>query len=457
MGDTTGQQSQEQVAASGKFGSALLKEFLLDPKWKNLNHGSFGTYPKPIRTVLRNFQDTIESHPDQFIFYDYPTHLDASRHAISKLLNADVKTITFVPNATSGVNVVLRNLVFSPGDVILYTSTIYGGCYKSVEYITETTPAEKACVEYVFPVEDEDLVKKFAEKIKEVEKEGKRVKVAVFDTVVSMPGVRLPFERLTEVCKEMGVLSLIDGAHGVGHVEIDLGKLDPDFFVSNCHKWLHTPRGCAVFHVAERNQHLIRSTLPTSWGFIPLSQASAKIINPIPVVGEDKSAFIRNFEFCATIDNTPYLCVPAAIAWRESIGGEAAIRNYCTSLVQKAAAHVADVLGTEVLDNSTHTMTNCCMATVRLPLDVEELAIVSEKAGIAKGNVGFVVKEWISRTLLKDYDTSMALPFYDNSWWVRLSGQVYLEMEDFEWAAEVLQEVCSRVKAGGFVKITETA
>lgn len=64
------------------------------------------------------------------------------------------------------------------------------------------------------------------------------MKVAIFDSIVSMPGVRVPFERLTAASKELGVLSCIDGAHGVGQIDIDLGKLDPDFFVSNCHKYV---------------------------------------------------------------------------------------------------------------------------------------------------------------------------------------------------------------------------
>ena len=102
--------------------------------------------------------------------------------------------------------------------------------------MTETTPARAAKVEYTFPVEDDWLVSAFAAKIDEVERAGGTVKLAVFDTVVSAPGVRLPFERLTALCRERGVLSLVDGAHGIGHVKLDLGALDADFFVSNCHK-----------------------------------------------------------------------------------------------------------------------------------------------------------------------------------------------------------------------------
>lgn len=81
------------------------------------------------------------------------------------------------------------------------------------------------------------MVQRLKEVVSEVQEQGGRVRLAVFDTVVSMPGVRVPFEALIKVCRELGVLSCVDGAHGVGHVELNLGTLDPDFFVSNCHKY----------------------------------------------------------------------------------------------------------------------------------------------------------------------------------------------------------------------------
>lgn len=149
------------------------------------------------------------------------------------MLNVDTDELVIVPNVTTGLNTVLRNLKFAHGDEIAYFTTIYGAIEKTLEYLVESTPVETVEVKITHPISDEDLVERFVAVLKD---HGSSIKVAVFDTIASMPGVRMPFERLTQVCRENGVLSLIDAAHGIGHIPLDLGSLRPDFLVTNCHK-----------------------------------------------------------------------------------------------------------------------------------------------------------------------------------------------------------------------------
>jgi len=155
---------------------------------------------------------------------------------VAKLLHVPMEECVFVKNATTGVNTVLRNLVFKEGDVIVYFATIYGALEKTIVSLSETTPVRGLKVEYRYPISDDELVRRFEETVKKAKADGLNPRIAIFDTIVSNPGVRFPFEKLVESCRAHEVLSLIDGAHGVGQIPLDLGKLQPDFFVSNCHK-----------------------------------------------------------------------------------------------------------------------------------------------------------------------------------------------------------------------------
>ncbi|KAI8957316.1 PLP-dependent transferase [Daldinia sp. FL1419] len=415
------------------FGKRALQQFDFNPSHRNLNHGSFGASPRDVRNKLRLYQDRAEETPDAFIRYELPDILNECREAAAKLIRVPADTVVFVPNATAGVNTVLRNIAWNEDrkDEILYFSTIYGACGKTIDYLVDSgrglVSSREIGIKY--PCEDHEIVASFKDAVASCQKEGKRAKLCVFDTVSSLPAVRFPFEDLVRVCKEEDILSLVDGAQGVGMIDLDLETLDPDFFVSNCHKWLYVPRSCAVLYVPFRNQDLIASTVPTSHGYI---SRSGDRFNPLPK--GHKSPFVNNFQFMGTLDTSAYLCVKDAIVWRErTFGSEENILRYTHTLAREGGKRVAQILGTEVLDNDTGTMSRCATTNVVLPL-------TSKTAPNAL--------DWMMERMISNYKTFIPLFTHNGRKLARISAQTYLDSEDFEWAGGVLRELCERVEKG---------
>jgi len=57
--------------------------------------------------------------------------------------------------------------------------------------------------------------------------------VAIIDSIVSNPGVLMPWKELVKICKEEGIWSVIDAAHSIGQEQnIDLTEVAPDFWTS---------------------------------------------------------------------------------------------------------------------------------------------------------------------------------------------------------------------------------
>ncbi len=55
---------------------------------------------------------------------------------------------------------------------------------------------------------------------------------------------------------------------------------------------------------------------------------------------------------------------------------------------------------------------------------------------------------WMEKTLVDEFNTFVAIYEYEGKLWTRISGQIYLELKDFEWLGEVLKGLCERVRAG---------
>ncbi|KAI1416571.1 aminotransferase family protein-like protein [Hypoxylon sp. FL1857] len=430
------------MVAMVPFGRQMRQaHFSFASSYTPLNHGSFGAFPSCVRSYQRELQRETEAKPDTFIRFTYPRLLQEAREAVAPLLGAETDEVVFVPNALTAINTVLRNLKYRDGDVILYFSTIYDACLKTIQSLEETTKVKGHSIELIYPVEDEEIVDRFRKAIQEIRNQGRAVKLAMFDTVLTFPGVRFPWERLVSICREYGFLSCIDGAHGIGHLDLrHLRHVGADFFISNCYKWLMVPRGCAVLYVPYRNQALIRTTYPTAEGFEP--EARRELLSP-------KSYFVNLFEKVSTIDTTPYICVIEASRFRGQVcGGEERVRDYCINLARDGGELMAAIMGTEVLENRTGTLRDCCFTNVRLPLEVTQVPHEEEHMAKIPAAEAKAVADWITITSVQEFDTFIATRYYAGAFWTRLSSQIYLDRRDFEWAAHVLLDICSRVRKG---------
>ncbi|KAK8188022.1 pyridoxal phosphate-dependent transferase [Phyllosticta capitalensis] len=454
-----------ELSNHSAFGHKLLKDFMFADDYLNLNQGSYGVLPRAVHAQRLSYLSDMEARPDPFLRQDFPKLLRESREALAQLLNAPVDSLVLVPNATTGVNTVLRSLVYAPGDAIVYFGCNYGACQNTVRYLEESTAVRGVRVEVRYPESDEAIVGRFKETVAKLKKEGSRPVAALFDAVVSMPGVRFPFEAVAQVCREEGVLSVIDGAHGVGMIELDLTALDPDFFVSNCHKWLMTPRGSCVMYASPRVHHLIRSTLPTSHGYVPPPSSTQKC-KILPALYPTHPTFASAFELPGTTDPTPYLCVQAALAYRKTLGGESAIRAYMHDVARDGGAALAERLGTRVMSNAAlnssgvDSLGACPFANVLLPLSTAKCAEAGAKRlgrddAVDGASASAGVLKWVSEEVVRVGKTFVAVVEYGDGWWARMSGSVFLEAGDLEGVAGVLEHVCKRAEAGEWVAVLE--
>ena len=116
----------------------------LDPAVSYLNHGSFGACPAAVLQKQAELRAELEREPVDFLWRRLPARLAEARGALGAFLRADPDDLAFVPNATAGVNAVLRSLEFRPGDELLTTSHVYPACRKAMEFVAARTGAESS-------------------------------------------------------------------------------------------------------------------------------------------------------------------------------------------------------------------------------------------------------------------------------------------------------------------------
>jgi isopenicillin-N epimerase len=293
----------EPVLKSGPYSldrpAADPQHWLLDPGITFLSHGVFGACPRAVLEIQNEWRARMERRPLQFLVRELETHLDVARECLAQFVGAETNDLVFVPNATAGINTVLRSLTFQPGDELLVTNQEYNASRNALDFVAQRSGARVVVVALPFPVRSADEI--VAAVLAQVTP---KTRLALLDHVTSQTGIVLPLDRLVGELQERGVDTLVDGAHAPGMIPLNLTQLGAAYYTGNAHKWLCTPKGAALLHVRRDKQVLIRPLVISHGANSPRT---------------DRSRFLLEFAWPGTWDPSACLSVPEAIRFIGSL------------------------------------------------------------------------------------------------------------------------------------------
>jgi len=221
--------------------SAIRKQFPFTRNIVYFNHAAYGPLPLDSLREALDFYRTLTHRLDESTEYHSFKLLDKIRGLIAKIINSSAAEIALTTNTSYGFNIVSNGINFEAGDEILLSDC---------EFPANVYPwlnLRKKGVKIKFIRSENGFfsIEHFLESITP------RTKLLSLAFVQFFNGYKNDLEKIGKICKENGIIFVVDGIQGVGSSVLDVKKCQIDFLTCGGQKWLLSAPGTGFFYCSK--------------------------------------------------------------------------------------------------------------------------------------------------------------------------------------------------------------
>ena len=188
--------------------------------------------------VMAHLGGRVAGRIDKTKYFDV---IEETRARFARLINADPHEISFTKNVSDGINIVANALPWLAGDNVVICKSLEHPAnifiWQSLAQTRDVIVREVAPIDNAIPA---DAILKAIDD---------RTRVVTVSSVSFSPGLRFPLAPISRVCRERGILFLVDAAQSIGIVRTDVAAEMIDALAVSTQKGLLALYGMGFLYV----------------------------------------------------------------------------------------------------------------------------------------------------------------------------------------------------------------
>ncbi|PKA98980.1 selenocysteine lyase/cysteine desulfurase [Flavobacteriaceae bacterium MAR_2009_75] len=247
--------SQSRLTINGKqpcvetddFWLKIRADYDIKPDYINLESGYYNIIPIPTRQKLEEHIKMVNFEGAYYMRTVQWDNKKAAAARLAKLVNCSPEELIITRNATESLDMVITGYPWQEDDEAIMAEQDYSSMLDQFKLAARRYHIVNKVVSVPnHPESDEEIVQLYENQITP------KTKLLFISHMINITGHILPIKKICEMAHRYGVEVLVDGAHCIGHFDVNIEELDCDYYGTSLHKWLATPLGAGFLYVSKK-------------------------------------------------------------------------------------------------------------------------------------------------------------------------------------------------------------